>query len=126
MSDRSARLNTQDNTRNPEQSLIFNNSSQITNLASVPKKSENNGSSTPQQAGQLNANQDDIDVVHTLADESLFAKKTRMKLHDSNNLVVDRTDQTSPLFSAKSFNDLNLKPEILKGNREILELIVAT
>jgi hypothetical protein len=45
-----------------------------------------------------------------------MAKKVNTKLRDPNTLVVDRTDPTSPLYSLKSFQELNLKPDLLKGN----------
>ncbi|CAF5154226.1 unnamed protein product, partial [Rotaria sp. Silwood1] len=59
--------------------------------------------------------QEATDLPASLADISLLEKKIHTKLVDSSALVIDRSDPTSPLYSLKSFQDLNLKPELLKG-----------
>ncbi|CAF5092937.1 unnamed protein product, partial [Rotaria sp. Silwood1] len=74
--------------------------------------------STPisQHSGFPNQEQEATDLPASLADISLLEKKIRTKLVDSSALVIDRSDPTSPLYSLKSFQDFNLKPELLKGN----------
>ena len=56
------------------------------------------------------------EVPLSLAATSLLEKKINTILCDPKDLVVDRSDPSSPLYSLKSFQDLNLKPDLLKGN----------
>ena len=52
----------------------------------------------------------------TPADISLMQKLLRTKLIDSkNNIEIVRSDPNSPLYSVKSFEELRLPPELLKG-----------
>jgi len=55
------------------------------------------------------------DVV-SLAERSLFEKVIRKSLVENrNDLEVQRRDPNCPLYSIKSFEELNLKPALLKG-----------
>lgn len=69
-----------------------------------------------QHASATNQEQEETDVPLSLAEMKLLEKKVNTKLRDSGTLVVDRNDPTSPLHSLKSFEELKLKPELLKGN----------
>jgi len=69
-----------------------------------------------QAAGDSNDNKPDGDA----AEESLISKILASKLLEVSKtaqLDVQQRDPNSPLFSAKSFEELNLTPEILKGLR---------
>lgn len=56
------------------------------------------------------------DVETTKAEASLLTKILRTKLIDNTNDVeVLRNDPSSPLYSAKSFEELRLNPNLLKG-----------
>ncbi|CAF3493664.1 unnamed protein product [Rotaria sp. Silwood1] len=115
--------------RQPIQSFTFSSSKQqqeisiINEAAGTTQNSISTSSrklsdpSTPisQQSGFPNQEQEATDLPASLADISLLEKKIRTKLVDSSALVIDRSDPTSPLYSLKSFQDLNLKPELLKG-----------
>lgn len=72
-----------------------------------------------QQPKSSNQNQDEGDISAALAESSLLAKKVNTKLQDSNDLVIDRSDPSSPLYSTKTFEELNLKPELLTGIYEM-------
>ncbi|CAF3840549.1 unnamed protein product [Rotaria sp. Silwood1] len=115
--------------RQPIQSFTFSSSKQqqeisiINEAAGTTQNSISTSSrklsdpSTPisQQSGFPNQEQEATDLPASLADISLLEKKIRTKLVDSSALVIDRSDPTSPLYSLKSFQDFNLKPELLKG-----------
>ena len=50
------------------------------------------------------------------ADASLLRKLLRSRIDDSASEVeVERRNPNSPLYSAKTFEELNLKPELLQG-----------
>lgn len=49
------------------------------------------------------------------AQQSEMTKKIYTKLRDTGGHVVDRDDPTSPLFSTKTFEELQIQPELLKG-----------
>lgn len=50
------------------------------------------------------------------ADASLLQKILRSKLEEvSSNIEIERKNPDSPLYSVKKFEELNLKPELLKG-----------
>ena len=52
----------------------------------------------------------------TVAERSLLDKVLRRGLVDNkHDLEIERRNPNSPLFSVKSFEALNLKPELLKG-----------
>ncbi|CAF1421038.1 unnamed protein product [Adineta ricciae] len=59
--------------------------------------------------------QDDDNLAASIAESSLLSKMVNTKLRDTTDVVVDRSDPTSPLYSTKSFEELKLKPELLKG-----------
>jgi len=69
-----------------------------------------------QQSSFPSDDQEENDTPASLAENSLLKKKLNTKLFDSADLVVDRSDPSSPLYSLKSFQELNLKPDLLKGN----------
>lgn len=50
------------------------------------------------------------------ADASLLKKLLRSRLEDDNSSIeIERKNPDSPLYSVKRFEDLNLRPELLKG-----------
>ena len=50
------------------------------------------------------------------AEKSLLQKVIRKGLvENKNDLEIQRKDPKSPLYSVKSFEALNLKPQLLKG-----------
>jgi len=61
------------------------------------------------------AEQDEKEVALTLEQNSLVEKKIHTKLRDTAGYVFDRDDPTSPLFSSKTFEELKIQPELLKG-----------
>lgn len=57
----------------------------------------------------------EVDKVN-LAEESLLNKMIRHALvRNKNQVEVQQADPTSPLYSVKTFEELRLKPELLKG-----------
>ncbi len=54
------------------------------------------------------------------ASMSLLNKKVQTELYELKNdtVEVQRKDPNSPLYSVRSFEEMHLKPEILKGERE--------
>jgi len=54
------------------------------------------------------------DDVLSVAEKSLLQKVIR-KSRNTNDLEIQRKDPNCPLFSVKSFEELNLKPNLLKG-----------
>lgn len=67
------------------------------------------------QVGGLEV-EDKVDEVASAAEQSLFQKIIRKGLIEStHDLEIQRKDPKSPLFSVKSFEALNLKPQLLKG-----------
>ncbi|XP_004641453.1 ATP-dependent RNA helicase DDX25 [Octodon degus] len=64
----------------------------------------------------LNPEDDDEDDIVDLAANSLLNKLIRQSLVESSHLVeVLQKDPSSPLYSVKTFEELRLKEEILKG-----------
>lgn len=61
------------------------------------------------------AEQDEKEVPLTLEQNSLVEKKIHTKLRDTTHYVIDRDDPTSPLFSSKTFEELKIQSELLKG-----------
>jgi ATP-dependent RNA helicase DDX19/DBP5 len=56
------------------------------------------------------------DPVPSVAERSLLQKVIRKGLvENKNDLEIQRKDPKSPLYSVKSFEALNLKPQLLKG-----------
>lgn len=54
--------------------------------------------------------------IATLEEFSLMRKALRSKLvHTTNKVEVLRADPANPLFSAKSFEELNIPESLLKG-----------
>ena len=54
----------------------------------------------------------------TKAENSLLCKVLREKLVPTQNeLEVQQRDPNSPLYSVKSFEELNLRPDLLKGKQ---------
>lgn len=52
----------------------------------------------------------------TAAEKSFLQKIIRKGLvENKNDIEIQRKDPNSPLYSVKSFNELHLKPELLKG-----------
>ena len=58
----------------------------------------------------------DFIIETASADASLLKKLLRSRLEDDNTSIeIERQNPESPLYSVKQFEDLNLKPELLKG-----------
>ena len=72
--------------------------------------------SIAQQPQAVDKDQDDDNPAVSIAESSLLSKMVNTKLRDTADVVIDRSDPTSPLYSTKSFEELKLKPELLKGN----------
>ncbi|CAG0880227.1 unnamed protein product, partial [Darwinula stevensoni] len=75
---------------------------------------------TSQQPGSsangLISKSDKEDESISVAENSLLQKILRTKLIEtSSDLEIQRKDPKSPLYSVKSFEALNLRPELLKG-----------
>ncbi|CAF1360075.1 unnamed protein product [Rotaria sordida] len=85
------------------------------NISAYSRKSSDPSTPISQQSSFPNQEQETSDVPASLADISLLEKKINTKLRDPGALIVDRNDPTSPLYSLKSFQELNLKPDLLKG-----------
>lgn len=76
------------------------------------KKSSVSGNGNRVSGGRWEAGGNTID----LAEQSLLNKLIRCSLVKNDNQVeVLQRDPTSPLFSVKTFEELRLKPELLKG-----------
>lgn len=73
-----------------------------------------NGSSPSAGPAQPRDN-DETEVPLTAAQRSQIDKKVNTKLRDVKGVVVDRDDPTSPLFSVKTFEELQLDANLLKG-----------
>lgn len=74
----------------------------------------------PQNQPASNGDTQATDKGANLAEESLISKILASKLLEvskSAKLDIQQRDPNSPLFSAKTFEELNLSPEILKGLR---------
>ena len=101
----------------------FGNSPQK-NTSSEPKNvpppttkiSDSSTSVAEQPAAIKNQEQDDAETPDTMAQQSLILKKINSTLRDPKALVVDREDPNSPLYAMSSFEELPLKPDLLKGS----------
>lgn len=77
-------------------------------------KPDDQPASNVQTSGPTEEQSDDKEA--TLAEASLLRKILRSKLVQSTqDIEVQRKDPNSPLYSVKSFEALNLRPELLKG-----------
>ncbi|XP_022104186.1 ATP-dependent RNA helicase DDX19B-like [Acanthaster planci] len=75
-----------------------------------------------QNTGDTNAKEEDEDeAAKAAADASLLNKALHNRLQDisQTQLEVQQKDPTSPLYSVKSFEELHLKPDLLKGVYEM-------
>lgn len=73
---------------------------------------------TPTAEQSMGVNQqeeEETNVPKSMEERSLLSKKLNTTLRDLNAVVVDRNDPNSPLHPLKTFQELNLKPELLKG-----------
>ncbi|GBN33455.1 ATP-dependent RNA helicase DDX19A [Araneus ventricosus] len=67
-------------------------------------------------APQQGQDEDDDEPEPNPADISLMQKLVRTHLVETTaDLEIQKKDPNSPLYSVKSFEDLNLRPELLKG-----------
>ncbi|XP_038061042.1 ATP-dependent RNA helicase DDX19A-like isoform X2 [Patiria miniata] len=68
-----------------------------------------------------NKEESEEDVAKAVADASLLNKALHNKLLDisETQLEVQQKDPNSPLYSVKSFEELHLKPDLLKGVYEM-------
>ncbi|KAL1514266.1 hypothetical protein ABEB36_003552 [Hypothenemus hampei] len=89
--------------------------SQKVDWANYVAQTENKFSAFSVQDNQQKS-EDEATDSYNPADDSLFVKMIRKGLVDNNNdIEVQRKDPKSPLYSVKSFDALNLKPNLLKG-----------
>ncbi len=85
------------------------------NAMAVTKKLSDPPTPTSEQSSAHHEEQEEVDTPAAFANRALAAKMANTKLRDPSILVVDRSDPNSPLYSLSSFEDLNLKPDLLKG-----------
>ncbi|CAF3695126.1 unnamed protein product [Adineta steineri] len=108
---------------NQQFSLPTNNPKQVSsthetmpnNMSSGPKTSSSPTTPIAQQPSLSNQEQEENDTPASLAECSLISKMINKTLRDPTNVVIDRSDPLSPLYSTKSFEQLNLNPDLLKG-----------
>ncbi|CAF1448762.1 unnamed protein product [Adineta steineri] len=108
---------------NQQFSLPTNNPKQVSsthetmpnNMSSGPKTSSSPTTPIAQQPSLSNQEQEENDTPASLAECSLISKMVNKTLRDPTNVVIDRSDPLSPLYSTKSFEQLNLNPDLLKG-----------
>ena len=87
---------------NTAHAIVFTNSS-------LRNQSENRTAASPSNMAE--APNDDASP----AERSLLSKMTSKGLSDMPGYVADQLDTSSPLHSVKSFEELGLKPELLKS-----------
>ena len=69
-----------------------------------------------QKPENLDKNDENYEKPLTQVESSLLKKMLRDKLVQNNQeLQVQQRDPTSPLYSAKTFEELSLRPELLQG-----------
>ena len=77
---------------------------------------------TSEQSSGANQNEEEeegTNVPRSMEERSMLSKKLNTALRDLNAGVVDRNDPNSPLHPLKTFQELNLKSELLKGKCSI-------
>ncbi|KAF0035908.1 hypothetical protein F2P81_011220 [Scophthalmus maximus] len=83
--------------------------------AACTTREDINGNVVPGRGGDGGRGRDGGEVVE-LAEQSLLNKMIRRSLvRNRNQVEVLQRDPTSPLYSVKTFEELRLKPELLKG-----------
>jgi hypothetical protein len=103
---------------NLQQNSIVSDSSKSTtnkNTFIVSHRLSDPPTPTSEQSSGPNQDQEEVDTPASLAEISLLSKKLNTTLRDLNTFIVDRSDVNSPLHPLASFEQLNLKPELLKG-----------
>ncbi|CAF0820639.1 unnamed protein product [Didymodactylos carnosus] len=88
----------------------------LSTISATPKFSPPPPVFFPSEAGNSNYDEKD-DTQASPAEDALVRKYVNTTLRDQSGVrvEVERLDPNSPLYSIKSFQDLNLKPELLKG-----------
>ncbi|KAH8039884.1 hypothetical protein HPB51_009140 [Rhipicephalus microplus] len=77
---------------------------------------DGSGDASPSNDGEKNSVTGNDEPALTEAEASLMRKILRSRIVSSTHEVeVDRRDPNSPLFSIKTFEELKLRPELLKG-----------
>ncbi|CAF3303617.1 unnamed protein product [Rotaria socialis] len=111
------KLQTPSSHQNSRQGPPTNEAPRMTqnNMPAVSRKPPSPTTPIAQQPSFLNQEQEAPDLPMSLADASKLGKMLNTTLRDSSALVVDRNDPKSPLYSLKSFEELDLKSELLKG-----------
>jgi ATP-dependent RNA helicase DDX19/DBP5 len=104
-------------TNNPNQTSTTNELPRyaVSNAVAYPKKLSDPPTPVSEQSSSLHQDEEESDTPASLAENSLLSKQINTTLRDSSASAVDRTDPNSPLYSLKSFEELNLKPDLLKG-----------
>jgi hypothetical protein len=100
-----------------------NSRKQISATNEVASSTPNNTTILPdlltsisEQSSLVNEEQEESDTLASLGTDSLLSKKINTILRDSEGFFLDRSDPNSPLYSITKFEELNLKPNLLKGN----------
>ncbi len=104
-------------TNSPKQISATDEVTQSTahNTTTFSKKLSDPPTPISEQSSIVNQEQEESDVPASFEENSLVSKKVNTTLRDSNAYVVDRSDPNSPLYSLTTFQELNLKPDLLKG-----------
>ena len=90
-------------------------SSQIENLTVASDGQQQPLPTSPAPSSEIKEGGNAEDLLAS-AERSLLQKVIRKGLvENKNDLEIQRKDPKSPLYSVKSFEALNLKPQLLKG-----------
>lgn len=95
-------------TISPQQSMPPNESKNVT--TPIPSMVFTRNVNKLDQCGQS----DEV----SLAEASLLSKMTNRNLVNEDGLIPDQNDPTSPLYSVKSFKDLQLCPELIQSKTQ--------
>ena len=99
------------NSNGPENGLT----SKIENLSVVPNGEQQPLPSSPGSSSEAKDGNHQDELL-AAAERSLLQKVIRKGLiENKNDLEIQRKDPKSPLYSVKSFEALNLRPQLLKG-----------
>ena len=95
----------------PENGIV----SKIENLSVVSSGEQQPLPTSPASSNDAKGSEN-ADNLLAAAERSLLQKVIRKGLvENKNDLEIQRKDPKSPLYSVKSFEALNLKPQLLKG-----------
>ena len=86
------------------------------NTRAVSQRLSDPPTPTSQQPSPPGQEPEEPDDVVSLTEQTILLKKVNTQLRDPKNVTIDRSDPTSPLYSLKAFQGLNLHADLLKGN----------